>query len=299
MKRFLINILFFFMLVAAADFVYGRICDYFINHAHSGDTARSSAIFKNNKYDVMIMGSSRCVCHYDDQLMSDSLKVDVINAGKKGNGIVLMYGLYHIIPKENKPQVLIYDLEPAFDVIAYKNDDHNKRYLSGLKNYYEKPGVKEIFQSVDRQEVLKMFSNFYRYNSLLLPLIKDYMGKPITTASCYEPSHKAWTKPKNPGGEPYRNIDELKLKYFEKLINETKEDGVRLIVIASPKYGETSTEEISPVIELCQKHGVPFWNYYLSMQDTQWFCNRMHLNYNGSQVFTDIISHRIKNEILN
>ena len=77
----------------------------------------------------MTMGSSRCVCHYDDKLLSDSLGINAVNVGNKGNGIILMYGRYHVIPKNHKPKILIYDVEPAFDIIEYEEDDNNRPIL--------------------------------------------------------------------------------------------------------------------------------------------------------------------------
>ena len=93
-------------------------------------------------------------------------------------------------------------------------------------------------------------------------------------------------------------MDKLKLKYFDKLIEETNNDGVKLIVVASPKYGASSTTELQPIVDLCKKYDVPFWDYYLDMHDTHLFCDNMHLNYEGSQEFTRTIMQRLKDEEL-
>ncbi|MBR6091482.1 MAG: hypothetical protein IKQ09_01525 [Bacteroidales bacterium] len=297
MKRFLINILLFFAFVAVVDMVYGYACNYMVKHAHSGETARAMGVFKQGRFDLMAMGSSRCVCHYDDQLLSDSLGINAINVGNKGNGIVLMYGRYHIIPKENKPKVLLYDIEPSFDIIEYENDDKNRRYLSGLKMFYNEPGIRTIFKDVDCSEPIKMYSQMYRYNSKTLVLLGDYMRKGRLNLSFYLPTHRRYVAAEVKE-KPSRNNDLLKLKYFEKLIEETRADGVQLVVIASPKYGASSTDELQPIMELCSKHSVPFWDYYLDMHDTEWFCDNMHLNYEGSQEFTKTIFRRIANENL-
>lgn len=296
MKKYIFKIFLFFAIVVGVDQVYGFICSYMIEHTQSGDTALTFNIFKKNKYDIMILGSSRCVCHYDDKMMSDTLGVKVINAGTKGNGIIMMYGLYNIIPQENKPKLLVYDVEPAFDVLAYENDDHDKRYLSGLKFFYKEPIIKQIFESIDSKERLKMYSHLYQYNSYFFPLAKDYLLSNNVKTSCYEPSYKKYTKPKN-GPEPHRDDDGQKLYYFEQLIKDTKRDGVHMVVVASPKYNEGSCIELQPIEDLCKRYNVPFLNYYLDMQDTKWFCNRMHLNYDGSQEYTKVFSNRLQKEI--
>lgn len=186
------------------------------------------------------MGSSRCVCHYDDQLLSDSLGIDAINMGNKGNGVILMYGRYHLIPMEKKPKILLYDIEPAFDIIEYEEDDNNRRYLSGLKSFYGEPGVKDIFRDVDCTEPVKMNSQLYRYNSKTLVMIGDYIKKGKVNYSFFQPTRRKYVAGKVVE-KPHRENDTLKLKYFEKLIQETKTDGVQLVVVASPKYSEFCT----------------------------------------------------------
>lgn len=297
MKRFLINILLFFAFVAVVDIVYGYVCNYMVKNARSGETARVIGVLKHSCFDLMTMGSSRCVCHYDDQLLSDSLGIKAINAGNKGNGIILMYGRYHVIPTDKKPKILLYDIEPAFDIIEYENDDNNRRYLAGLKNVYDEPGIKSIFRDVDWSEPLKMHSQMYRYNSKTLVLLGDYIKKNKVNYSFYQPTHRQYVATEVKRATT-PNIDALKLKYFEKLITETKADGVQLIVVFSPKYGASSTTELKPIIDLCHEHSIPYLDYYLDMHDSKWFCDNNHLNYEGSQEFTRAIIQRIIKENL-
>lgn len=299
MKRFLLKILLFFGIVALSDIIYGMACRYMVENTHSGETARLIDVLKKNQYDVMIMGSSRCVCHYDDNLMSDSLNLKVNNAGQKGNGIILMYGRYHIIPREHKPRVLIYDVEPAFDIIAYENDDQDRRYLDGMKLLYDESGIKEIFKSVDSKEPLKMNSHLYQYNSKTLLVLRDFIQRGKVNYSCYLPSHKEYSVSSKEKVEKQPVFDDLKLHYFEQLIMETKADDVKLVVVASPKYGASSEVELEPIIEMCKKYDIPFWDYYYDMHNTKWFCDNMHLNYDGSQEFTKTIIKRLQSEMLN
>ena len=266
-----------------------------VEKSPSSPKERLSTILMQKHYDVMIMGSSRCVCHYDDNLMSDSLGLRTINVGEKGNGILLMYGLYHIIPINNKPQVLIYDIEPNFDYFFYEQDDHDKRYLSGLRPFFNEDGIEDIFFSVEKTEPLKMNSSFYRYNSNLFGVIRDYFSTDVMKYSSYKPTNTHYVN--NEGTSKERDVDPIKLHYFEQLINDTKKDNVKLIVVASPKYGVSDKKGIQPLKELCERNDVPFWDYYLDMHDTRWFCDNNHLNLQGSKVFTNTIVNRIRKEI--
>lgn len=297
MKRFLLKILLFFSILAVLDVIYGKVCGYLVNKASSGETAALNHVLKQEKYDIMLMGSSRCVCHYDDKMMSDSLHLKVINAGYKGNGIVLMYGRYHIMPKDKKPKYLIYDIEPSFDYLEY-NDDKDRRYLSGLKMFYGEPGISDVFKSVDALEPIKMNSYLYRYNSEVFTLIYGYFGKGQTIESFYLPTHKDYVNLDDLKIDPASSIDLTKIWFLEKLMLECREDNVELIIVASPKFGASSTTVLKPVVDLCEKYDVPFWDYYLDMHDVHWFCDNMHLNYEGSQEFSKTIIQRIKKNII-
>lgn len=294
MKSFIVHLIVFVALVLAADFAYGYICDYMVERSPLSNTGRNKVVFKNNRYDVMIMGSSRCVCHYNDKMMSDSLGLNVINVGEKGNGIILMYGKYHIIPKRNKPKVLIYDVEPNFDIEAYEADDNNHRYLAGLKPFFREDGIYDLFKKVDRTEPLKMNSSLYRYNSDLFGIVRDFIRPGSITYSSYKPTDKPYVDLKNTPKD--RDIDFVKAFYFEQLIEETRKDGVQLIVVASPKFGATTKFGLQPIEELCKKYSIPFWDYYYDMHDTKWFCDNSHLNYDGSLIFTQIIINRFADE---
>ena len=53
-------------------------------------------------------------------------------------------------------------------------------------------------------------------------------------------------------------------------------------MVVSPKYGASSIFEFQPIVDLCQKYDVPIGDYHLDMYDIRWFCDNMHLKYDGS-----------------
>ena len=84
-------------------------------------------------------------------------------------------------------------------------------------------------------------------------------------------------------------IDSLKLKYFEKLIHATKEDGVKMIVTVSPLYNHLDIEEYQPVIDLCKKHDIAFVDYSNAeniVNDNSLRKESVHMNNNGAIKFT-------------
>ena len=178
MKRFIIKVALFFAFVVVADVLCGFTLGYFAKNAKGGFTQRDTYICDKLETDFLLMGSSRCVRHYNPQIITDSLGMSCYNTGQMGNGIILNYGRLRMIDERKKPKVVIYDIAPDFDLFV---GDDNHRYLTWLKQHYERNGIADIFESIDPTEKYKMISQLYRYNSRIIELMTDYLH-PISDA---------------------------------------------------------------------------------------------------------------------
>lgn len=144
MKRFLIQVVAFLVIVAAVDLASGFVFRHIESKAKDGFTYRDNYICDVLATDVLVSGSSRCVRHYNPQIITDSLGLTCYNSGQMGNGIILNYGRLRMVGERRKPKVIIYDLHPGFDLLV-GDDDH--RYLTWLKSHYEREGIADIFSS--------------------------------------------------------------------------------------------------------------------------------------------------------
>lgn len=301
MKRFLINILLFFAIVVAIDFCVGFTGDYLQAHAKGGETRKTNDLVKNDYHDIVIFGSSRACHHYDASFLSDTLGLDVYNAGFDGNGVVLSYGLFSMILERYKPQLVIFDVEPAFDIEVYPSDNAHKRYISTLKPYYNDVGANEVIKDVSEAEWYKAYSGMMRYNTTILSKALDYAKGDVLNKKGYIPLHGAYTGEVSEQGErSTKNIDAFKLDYVEKLIVLANSKSVPIIVVASPKYGMTSSVGLKTVIDICDKYHVPFVDFYADsvfMQNKEWFKEPMHLNMIGAREFSRRMVKTIKKNI--
>ena len=97
---------------------------------------------------------------------------------------------------------------------------------------------------------------------------------------------------------PNPEIDSLKTSYLQDFIKDCIKDGVKLYIIASPKYGVTSTSDFDIVRNLCKKHNVFFIDDFYAdsayMNTPEWFKEPMHLNAAGAEIFSKQIAHIIK-----
>ena len=300
MKRFIIKVALFLALLVVADVLCGFTLGYFAKNAKGGFTQRDTYICDKLETDFLLMGSSRCVRHYNPQVITDSLGMTCYNTGQMGNGIILNYGRLRMIDERKKPKVVIYDVTPEFDIFV---GDDNHRYLTWLKQHYERNGVAYIFESIDETEKYKMTSQLYRYNSRIIELMTDYLH-PISDARSdgFSPlkGELDRTKIKIGGGNGKMPvIDTVKLDYIHKLIDEL--DGVKLYFVVSPKWYGMDSVQFQPIMNICQERGIPFIDFSNDLKYVHqdiYFKDGNHMNERGADEFTRDLIGLLKKEVL-
>lgn len=294
MKKYLLHILLFFAIVVAIDFCFGKAFVYMVSHAKGGNTKETYDLLMKDKYDIVILGSSRATHHYIPQMIEDSLGMTCYNAGADGNGIVLMYGRYKMITNRYNPKVILYDVEPAFDIIEYSEDDHNRRYLAGLKTYLFQPGIKEIFNDVSWAEGVKSYSGLFRYNGDYFNHLRNFFTTMPVSNKGYLPLQGQMNNEPEKGEVSDKVLDTLKLSYIKAIALDAKSRGIVFIFVASPKYG-ADPSSVQPVKDIANELGILFWDYTDAPEFQKWeyFKEPMHLNDDGAHIFTGEILKRI------
>lgn len=301
MKRYLIRILLFFAIVAFVDMAIGNIADYMQANAKGGDTKQLNDFVVNDRYDIFILGSSRAHHHYVPQVFKDSLGMDCYNGGRDGNGIIFQYGIYKMITERYHPQLVIYDVEPAFDIYEFEEDVNHTRYLSALKPYYKHPEVEQTFKDVSTIEYLKVHSGLFRHNSALISIFIDYLvsrGDNTDSSNGYSPLFGAIKQEYNKIVDEERVDDALKQSYMLKLIKDASDNQIPLLIVASPKHGATNSDCFNDIKQYCEDYNVPFFDYYADsyfMAHPEYFKEPMHLNGDGAELFTKVVVEYIKN----
>ena len=296
MKIFIVKVLLFFALIAVVDILCGYTFGYIVHHAKGGFTHRDTYICDSLDSDILLMGSSRCVRHYNPQIIEDSLGLSCYNSGQDGNGIILNYGRIKMINERSKPKMVIYDVNPHFDL--YEGfDDH--RDLIWLKQHYDRDGIADVFIRIDETEHYKMMSQMYRYNSRIIELMVDFFH-PIANARSdgFSPfvgemdrSKIRRTRYKSKTRKPI--IDPIKLEYMIKFIDEQKD--CRLFFVVSPIWYGMDTLQLQPVKEMCRERGIPFIDFSNNpkyVHHDEYFKNGNHMNARGADEFTrDLVAN--------
>ena len=288
MKSFGIKVILFFVLLGVVDVLGGYALGYLANHARGGFTQRDAFICDSLETDILLMGSSRCVRHYNPQIITDSLGMSCYNSGQMGNGVILNYGRLKMVCERKKPQVVVYDIEPAFDLME---GEDNHRYLTWLKQHYDRSGIADIFERIDKTEKYKMMSQLYRYNSRIVELATDFLH-PISSVRVngFTPLKGEMDKTKiRVAGEKKKEhvVDPVKIEYINKLMDELQ--GSKLYFVVSPKWYGIDSLEFKPIMDICQERGIPFMDFSNDpkyVRQDQYFKDGNHMNARGADEFT-------------
>lgn len=301
MKRFLLQIAVFMAIVAIVDVSIGKIFSYLERNAKGGYTYRDRYICDLLETDILVSGSSRCVRHYNPQILTDSLGGACYNSGQMGNGIILSYGRLRMINERRKPKVIVYDLHPSFDLLI---GEDNHRYLTWLKSHYDRDGIAEIFESIDKTEKYKMQSKMYRYNSRWVELTMDYLHKSTDAGNNGFGPLKGEMDPKKIKEVSKKesikryDFDPVKVEYINRMINESA--GSKLIFVVSPIWYGMDSLKFQPVKELCKSKGIPFYDFSNSpkyVHQDIYFKDGVHMNAKGADEFSRDIVEIFRKEI--
>lgn len=280
------------------DQLVGRTLMWINEGTMKGDYGRNTYIATQAAHDILIFGSSRAIHHYDPTLISEALGMSCYNCGEDGMGIILMYARLQMILQRHTPKVVIYDIEPSYDLL----EDDNTRYLGFLRPFYDNDTIKRICVDVSPSERFKNLSMLYRFNSRWVDIIaqrisrdpsqaRDYTWAPLHGRLNAEPSHSAES--------PILSYDPLKKMHLVRLIECCATNGINLYFVASPNYGNTDDKVYSPLKELAATNDIPVLNHSIDTTFTrhpELFNDRDHLNQRGATLLTKMVIQEINNQ---
>jgi len=296
MKKFIRNIVLFFVAVALLDVSFGFACRYMNSHAKGGDTKNHYDIAMNMNADVLLFGSSRCIHHYVPSILEDSLGMSVYNCGLDGNGILYQYSRLRMILNRYTPKVIVYDIADGFDIA----EGDNTKYLGWQKRFYSIAGVNEVFEDINPMEKYKMLSQLYRYNSDFIQMLSDNIH-PLQEVdeSGYKPLHGVMNYEPKPSNVLPTAIewDPLKQKYFERFYELCKQNGIVFIIAYSPLYRATTSIQYAAITEFCSKNNIPLIDNYHNPRFSEhrdYFEDTSHMNDTGAREYTKMFVGKIK-----
>ena len=295
MKKFIFKIIIIFTIVAIFDYFFGVVMGHVVNNINVGGQGRDNYICNVAEEDILVFGSSRAVHHYNSTILEDSLGMSCYNCGEEANGFILSYGRLLMALERHCPKVIIQDITAEFDL--HKNDNH--KYLGWLKTRYERAGVSEIFDAIDKTESYKMKSQMYRYNSKFLQNIFVYLTSVSTDMGIkgYRPINEPFDSMKIVKTEKPddKEIDSLKIEFIHRYLELAQNSKIYFVV--SPIWYGMDSEEIAPIAQICKERNIPLFDFSNNpkyVHNDEYFKDGTHLNAFGADEFTKDLIKEIK-----
>jgi|GEM_PF-1098213 hypothetical protein len=252
--------------------------------------------------EVVVLGSSRALRHYDTALLRDRLGKTVYNAGCDGQGFPYMRGVMDLLLRDYTPELFIIDVDPTFVVDPDPYLDRATLLASFLD---ESEVIREMIYSRGPLERLKYLSKSFRYNGRALPILRDW-GVPNRSDAGYEPvdgrMNQALANMALPPMEGKR-LDPRDLELLADMIRAARAAGSRVVLVNSPRYGadfdscsirRACFESLQAVAD---REGVPYVRVCLDcvpeLRDPAMFLNPAHLNREGAARFSAMVASRL------
>ena len=296
MKKYIINIAIFAVLMIALDIAVGYAATYLIDHAKSGATYKNKYICDRTTEDILIMGSSRGVHHYDPRIIEDSLGMTCYNCAYDGCGSITAYGLLSILTERYTPKIIVYDVHPGFDYLL--TEKHNSQYLGALKYWYDRHGIDSLFIKVDPSEQWKMKFWMYRINSTSIQLLSEFLMHRNETVMGYMPrAHKMNYEPIIDESRKNLDFDPLKLECFQRIVKICNNRGIKLVLSVSPSYMKSDDYEFDLAKKIAKDNGIPFVSHFCDTNintNKDYFYDSVHMNKIGATEFTNMFVSDLK-----
>ncbi|MBR5076754.1 MAG: hypothetical protein IKX28_07105 [Bacteroidales bacterium] len=296
MRKFIVHIIFFFLLVSIVDIVAGQVFWYLQSKVANGRTGAEYHLCKESYEDILVMGSSRASHHYVPSVFSDSLGMSCFIAGQDGNGIILQYGRWKMISERYSPKLIIYDVSVDFDL----RENDNFRYIDRLKPYSRDVAVWDYLRKLFPLEGVKLFSQLYRYNYKFLEIVSDCRLKNKSDQNGYIPLFGSIrdeiVRRDVPAEAASFPIDSVKLSFLVKLVEEVRDQGGKMVFVVSP-YWKSIRYDYSSLQALAMGLDVPLFDYsYTSgfSDNRDLFEDSSHLNDLGATLFSQDLVKKIK-----
>lgn len=306
MKRFFKLIFCGFVLVFLADLIIGTSLDYLYQNVKSGLLYRTNYSINKSSADILIFGSSRANRHYNPKIIEKETGLTCYNTGRDGQSIFFSTSVFKLILKRHIPKLVILDYGSNFQF-----NENNYDRISILLPYYRRhKEIDDIITLRSRFEKLKLYSKIYPFNSLITTIIIGnisynkirqgfaYNGFLPVSGTAKSITGSIKTIPELPN-----NIDSNLVKKFEEFILIAKDKNINVVVVYSPKMFKKSKFDISLNIamNICKENDVKFVDLSESpvfINKNNLFKDRGHLNSDGANLFTKLLTQYHLNNIL-
>ena len=316
MKKFLNKILLYGFIIIIASLPIDWLISHFLKQSNQyySEFEVMNDIYKGSaKGDIAIYGSSRAWVHINPKILEDSLNLCVYNFGIDGYDFTIQYLRHLEYLKHNpKPNTIILSM----DIISLQKREDLYNLTQFLPYMLWNKNIKEFTTSYvgfKKSDYIFPLIRYYGKSSVFetcLSVILKRDGKKKGRYKGYLGNDEMWNDDFENAiqiMENYTvNLDTATVVLFEQFISECKKSNTELILVYTPEYTEgqefiSNRESIMNMYSnLAEKNKLLFLDYSKNSicNSKELFYNSMHLNAEGSNIFTALLANDLKNIVV-
>lgn len=298
MKKLVIWFLVVVAVIVSLDVAFGFFFKkYMDTHTLPGDYEMTDHVLRGFDEDAVVLGSSVALNSINARTLQDSLGTTFFNGGANAQVFPFYLTMLKAVTEQKTPRQVILCLTPE----NLDGDGIGDRY-NFLAPYYGR-GMADIdtrMENGDWRERLFLKSNFYRLNRIWFRILLYNF-----TSAGIKGENGTIVKPIPPAFPARKTYKDLKMsadrrKDFEDFLAICRDKGIDLTVIFTPLFANMPARTLSVITEaesLCRRYGARFYDD-TGMQpfnsDSTLFYDDMHINLNGTKIYTDTIISRFR-----
>jgi hypothetical protein len=309
MKR-LLQFVFVCLLVIGLDagigFCFERL--YRLTKTGEGGGVINGALSRDP--DILLLGSSRMKHHVDPAILSKALGMSVFNAGVNGQGFLYISMLMDVWRQFKKPpRILVVN---ADSYLLLKNEEEIQKACVFSFFIHRTPLIDRTLYLRGGFEPLKYLSRSYRANGKVFSILRNLFNQGADNLDGFEPLLGSLSErstnavSKNPLLPLPYDTDywEFKVHTFGVLADYCRENGVRFIVLAGPRYDESNVAHerwtAKLVSFLARYPMVEFFDIsqftypLVFAESSNLFHDNSHLNARGAEIFSTLLAEKLE-----
>jgi hypothetical protein len=303
MKSNLLKLLIFVSIVFLLDRIGGIICKDLYSKSNDYTIYRLHYTLDSTKEDILVFGSSRAQYHFVPAIISQNTGLSVYNCGFGGEGLLFSLIQLKESLKRYKPKLVVLEVSPNVLI-----DPESNKKLKILMPFSKKdPFIFEALTSEEKLEKVKLLSSIYPYNSTIASLLTGRFKQNVDTLNGFWPldgiMDTVGVTNYMKASFPNSTISAEQTSLLHQFISVCDKNDIKVAVVVSPVYQSNGNlDAMTKLVERkCQGYkNLSFFDY--SKYDTTYqrnvfFKDNLHLNYQGARIFSEVISKRL-NDIL-
>lgn len=317
MKKFILKLVSYILPLIIIVFLIDFSLSFFLKKSNNyqGEYEVQNDIYSGKiNANIAIYGNSRAWVQFDPSIIETQLNKKTYNFGVDGSTFDLQYlRNLEYLKYNKKPDIILLSIDNFAKNTSLYNYEQIIPYMLWNKNIYQYTHNLDAFNKKDYILPLTRYGNkinvFKSIGSVIKSMIynkpikslrnKGYLGQSLKWDEVH---FENFTK----NNKPFKIFDTGNMKLLEKFINECNEKKIKLIFITPPSYVEgqkfiiNQNEIINKIDSFTKIYNIPYLNFLndsLSFNKEN-FYNSMHLNKEGSELFTRKLVKIIKEKKL-